>query len=481
MTRSRPAFLVAALALSAFADTRADDKKPEGAPPEAAAAKPAGPVSFLKDVAPVLVQNCIACHNPKKSESKYTMTTFALLAKGGQQGEGITLEPGDPDASRFVELIRHDGSPRMPYKQDPLPAEKVALIERWVNEGAKYDGSDPAEDWTVVLRKMTPVVIPEAYPVTVPVTALAFSPDGSEIAASGYHEVTLWKVADGSLARRLQGLGERVYDIAYSPDGKWLATASGDPGQSGEVKLWVAEPNGGGKPVRDLLESTDSALAVAFSPDSTRVAAAGADRAVRVWEVATGKQVALIEDHADWVLDLAFSPDGKRIATASRDKTCKVFDLEKKESLVTFPGHAQTVYAVAFSPDGALVASGGEDNQIRLWKSDDDGKQARQIGGFGGPVFQVRYTPDGKSLVACGSDRSVRVFSASGGSATRTLPGHNDWVYAVAVSPDGKTVASGSWDGEVRLWSFDDGKPLRTVIAAPGYKPTAADAQASAK
>src|SRR5262245_49511183 len=113
MTRSRPAFLVAALALAAFADTRADDKKTEGAPPEAA--KPAGPVSFLKDVAPVLVQNCIACHNAKKSESKYTMTTFALLAKGGQQGEGITLEPGDPDASRFVELIRHDGSPRMPY------------------------------------------------------------------------------------------------------------------------------------------------------------------------------------------------------------------------------------------------------------------------------------------------------------------------------------------------------------------------------
>ena len=80
------------------------------------------PVSFIKDVAPILVQNCIACHNPKKSESKYVMTTFAQLAKGGQQGEGITLEPGDPDASLFVELIRPDGEPRMPYKQDPLAA-----------------------------------------------------------------------------------------------------------------------------------------------------------------------------------------------------------------------------------------------------------------------------------------------------------------------------------------------------------------------
>src|SRR5690242_15244914 len=93
-----PAFLTAALALAALGPARGDDKTP--------AAGPSGPVSFIKDVAPILVQNCIACHNPKKSESKYVMTTFAQLAKGGQQGEDITLEPGDPDASLFVEMIR---------------------------------------------------------------------------------------------------------------------------------------------------------------------------------------------------------------------------------------------------------------------------------------------------------------------------------------------------------------------------------------
>ena len=82
------------------------------------------PVSFMRDVAPILVENCIACHNPRKSESKYVMTTFAQLAKGGQQGEGITLEPGKPDESNLVELIRPDGQPRMPYKQDPLPPGK---------------------------------------------------------------------------------------------------------------------------------------------------------------------------------------------------------------------------------------------------------------------------------------------------------------------------------------------------------------------
>jgi WD40 repeat protein len=454
-------------ALAAWADDPA-------APAEAPA-----PVSFMRDVAPILVQNCIACHNGRKAESKYNMTTFASLAKGGQTGEGITLEPGKPDESYLVELIRPDGTPRMPYKLDPLKPEQIAAIERWVAEGARYDGDSPDEDWVALLHKRTPANVPESYPVAVPITALAFSPDGSEIAASGYHELTMWRRADGGLTRRLRGLSERVYDIAYSPDGKWLATASGDPGQFGAARLWIAEPNGGGKPVRDLVETNDAVFAVAFSPDSQLVAAAGADRAIRLWKVETGELVATIEDHADWIFDIAFSPDGKRLASASRDKTSKVFDVEKKESLVTFPGHANTVYCVSFTPDGKLIATGGEDNQIRLWNPGEEAKQTATIGGFGGAVFRLQYTPDGKQLVACGADKTVRIFEDNKQKAA--LSGHNDWIYALAISADGQTAASGSWDGEVRLWNLaDGGKPIATILAAPGLKP-AEPVQAAAK
>ena len=254
-------------------------KKPSASSPKGVAAnKPvaAKPVSFMRDIAPIMVENCTACHNPRKSESKYVMTTFAQLAKGGQQGEGINLEPGAPDESRFVELIRLDGNPRMPFKQDPLPMEKIALVERWVTEGAKYDGNSPGEDWTILLRKTQPVAIPPAYSVTMPITALQFNREGTAIAASGFHEITFWKTADGKLDRRMTGLAERIYDIAYSPDGKWLATASGDPGVYGIAKLWLAEPGGGGKPVRDLAETQDVVFAVAFSPDSKKIATAGA-------------------------------------------------------------------------------------------------------------------------------------------------------------------------------------------------------------
>jgi dipeptidyl aminopeptidase/acylaminoacyl peptidase len=398
------------------------------------------------------------------------MTTFAQLVKGGKQGAGTTVIPGKPDDSYFLELIQLDAEPRMPYKLDPLPAEEIALLERWVAEGAKYDGTSPTEDWTFLLRKTQVVTIPESYPTTVPITALAFSPDGKRIAASGFHEVTFWKTGDGALDRRLRGLAERVHAIAYSPDGKWLATASGDPGQYGLARLWSVQPDGGAKPVRDLAESQDAVFAVAFSPDGKRLATAGADRVIRVFETESGKLLLQIEDHADWIFDIAFSPDGKRLATASRDKTSKVFDAEKKESLATFTGHAQPVYTVAFTPDSKAVTTGGEDGQIRIWTAEGEAKQVREVGGSGGPVFKLRYAPDGKTMAVASGDKSVRILKAENGAVVHRLTGHSDWVYVVAFAADGKTLASGSWDGEVRLWNTADGKPLRTILAAPGLK-----------
>lgn len=431
-------------------------------------AKPA-PKSFMKDIAPIFVQNCTACHNSKKAESKYIMTSFAQLARGGKRSEGKAIEPGDPDASFLAESIRPDGEPRMPYKQDPLSPEQIATVETWIKEGAKYDGANSDEDWTLALRRLSPAAAPETYPVAMPITSLAYSPSGSEIAVSGYHEITIWS-PEGTLLRRMGGMPERIYDIVYSPQGKSLAAAAGDPGRYGCVKLWIAEPSGGGKPIAELVETTDCMFSAAFSPDGKYLAAGGADRALRVWEVESGKQVFTIEDHADWILGVAFSPDGARIATASRDKTAKVFDLAKKESLVTFPNHGDTVYCVAFSPDGKLALTGGGDNRIRVWSPDNEGKQEREIAGFGGAVFRIKAAADGSKFAVCSMDKSVRVIDAKSWSIAKTLEGHSDWVYAVAISPDGKSLASGGWDGEVRVWNIEQGKTTSQFPAAPGLK-----------
>ena len=440
----------------------------------------AGEVSFLQDVAPILVENCVGCHNPKKSESRYDLTTFDALAKGGAMGEGIMLEPGDPDLSYFVELIRPEGVPRMPHKTDPLPDEERMTIERWVSEGAHYDGEDPEADWVALVHRALPVVIPESYPYPLPITALAFSPSGEQIVASGYHELNRYAAADGSLGTRTPGLGERVYDLAFSPDGGHLATASGDPGQAGYGRLWTVAEDGSLADPQLLVESVDAVFAVAFSPDGSRLAFVGADRALRVFDVASGERLAEVEDHADWVLDVAYSPDGTRLATASRDKTSKLFDANTFESLVTFPGHGDAVHCVGFTEDGKLVASGGADARVRIWNPEDDAKQVRELGGFDGPVFDLVLSNNGSVLAASGADPTIRLFKTADGASLRNLEGHGDWVYRLALTRDGATLASGAWDGEVRLWNLADGAPLQTFIAAPGHAPEQDDPPAGA-
>jgi len=451
---------------------KAEEKKPEtpkDAPKADEAAKP-GTVSFMKDVAPLLVKNCIACHNPRKSESKYVMTTFGQLAEGGQQGEDITLIPGDADASYFVELIRHDGTPRMPWKQEPIPLEQIALIETWVKEGAKYDGTDPKENWPTLLHKRTIVPVPEKYQTAVPITSLAFSPDNASLTTGGFHEAIVWNLADGAIKQRIRPLQERVYDIAYSADGTWMATAAGDPGRFGTAKLWKAKPDGTVESALDLGEASDAMFAVAFSPDSKKVAAAGADRTIRVWTLPEGKLDLQLEDHADWILDLNFSPDGTKLVSASRDKTTKVFDVVKKESLVTFPGHNDQVFSAVFSSDGKQILSAGADKQVRAWSPDGEAKQVRNAGGFGGEVFKLSLSPDGKTLVAASADKTVRILKAENLGDPKQLPGQTDWVYSVAVSKDGKKVAAGGWDGRVIVWTAEDAKPANTFIAAPGLE-----------
>ena len=239
----------------------------------------------------------------------------------------------------------------------------------------------------------------------------------------------------------------------------------------GEVKLFnVAD----GALVADLFTTDDEVFAVALSPDGTRLAAAAADRSVRLFDVASRQQQKMIEDHADWVMDVAWSPDAKKIATASRDKTSKVFDSTTGESQSTFNGHGQPVFGVGFLPDGNSVATSGRDNRIRVWAV-ADAKQAREIG-FGGEVFRIVTTPD--SMAFSGSaDKSARQHNLANGQQVKQFGPHNDWVYAVSYNGASKRLASGSHDGEVRIWNTDGGKELIKFIAAPGYKPQVAAAK----
>ncbi|MBX9628046.1 MAG: hypothetical protein K2X82_29880 [Gemmataceae bacterium] len=448
-----------------------------------------GPVSFIRDVAPVFQENCLACHDAKKKAGKYDMTTFEKLLAGGANGE--PLVPGKPEESELHGLIVSTEQRRMPPrdKGEAVPKDKAAVVARWIKEGAKLDaGIDPKADLVKELRvRWTPPTPPEAYRFPAVVNALAFTPDGKFLVAGGHHELTVWDAAAGKLVKRVRTRAERAYGMVFLPDGK-LVVAGGRPGQEGDVRVYDLSAKGKAENgvevldgvadpkvlVKHLLDVEDSVLCVAASADGKLLAAGGCDRAVRVWDLSGGIAAAkldqTVENHADWILGVAVSADGKYLVTAGRDKTAKVWDLKAKESVVTFPEHQAIVYGVA-APAGDTIFSVGADKQLRTWKPGGEGKQVKSEGGHADDVFKVVAHPKQPVLATSSADKAVRLWKSEPLQAGKKLEGLTDYAYAVAFSPDGELVAGGGYDGQVVVWKVADGAVVKAFNASPGYTP----------
>ena len=415
-------------------------------------------VSFSKHIAPIFAKRCVACHNTRTASGRLNMDSFATLAKGGESG--AAFEAHDADSSMLWAMIDDES---MPKDADPLTKEEISLIRKWINVGAPLDaGVVATANLFQVMPEISQPLPPKTYRVAIPVTATAFTQDGTILASSGYHEILLWKTDDGSLIRRITNVAERVYDLEFSQDGSQLAVAAGTPGQLGEVKLFSV---GDGKHQKTLVRTKDAVFAVSYSPDGKLVAAAGADRIVYAVDIATGKTTLKIEDHADWVMDVNWSPDGKQLVTASRDKTAKVFEVATGRSVTTFNGHGNAVYSVAFLTDGKSVVSAGSDKQARVWNP-ADAKEIRKIGGFGSDIFRIAVTPE-NHLLSASADKNAREHNLADGKVIRTFAGHKDWVYTLCYSPQRKLIATGSYDGEIRVWNSEDGSVATSFIAIP--------------
>lgn len=460
-------------------------------PTAALAQGPKGPVSFINDVAPILQKNCFACHDSKKKKGKLEMTTWEALRKGGSQDDPIV--PGKSKESLLVNVLISSGKDRMPPQDagDALKKEQIAIIAKWIDEGAKLDkGLDAKADLVRELRiRFVPPQPFVSHKFPVLINALAFTPDSKKVVVGGNHELTVWDASTGKLVRRIFTRAERAHAMAFLPDGK-LVVAGGRPGQEGDLRVYNIEAGTpkdfGGVPavdgvndkavmLKELLQVDDSVLAMAVSKDGKKVAAGGTDRIVRVFDIESGKLEHAVENHADWVLGVAFTPDAKGLVTASRDKTAKLWDLSNKESLLTFPDHQNVVNNVAMTPDGTFGLSAGEDGSIRIWQATDKskaiGKASKSMTGHTKAVFRLANHADAKNpmVASCSADMTVRLWNPVAGTAIKTLSGHTDWVYAVAISPDGQLVAGGAANGEVRVWKTSDGAPVTNFNATPGY------------
>jgi WD40 repeat protein len=428
------------------------------------------PVIYEKDVEPILANKCMYCHSGNVVENKFDMSTYDRLLKGGKRGASITA--GRSAESVLYKMAGHQVTPIMPpaKEEQPLTPMELALIKLWIDQGAKpptmkiekpkivvgippsiiktvravavsADGKQVAAarsnqaflfnpvDGKAIKSFVDPnLTTADKKPVAAAhlslVESMAFSPDGKTLATGSFQEVILWDVEKGTIKQKITGFADKVVAIAYSHDGKLFVTGGGAPTEDGEMKLF----DDTGKLVFDFKSShSDTVFGVCFSPDDKKLASCGADKFVKTWEIPSGKLIKAFEGHTHHVLDVGWMPDGKQLASAGADNNIKIWDFEKGEQVKTVNAHQKQVTRLLF-----------------IGKS-------------------------GNFLTASG-DKSVKMWNA-GGSNMRTFAGGADFVYAVSASTDGKVVVTGGEEGVIRMYNGDAGGQPTKILYPPGEEP----------
>lgn len=312
------------------------------------------------------------------------------------------------------------------------------------------------------------------YSVEATGRALAVTSDGTRfLTSTDDGKITIRDLENGQVVDEFQAHDAVIADAAFSPDDRLLATsgedhlahlwdlASGEQLHSFQLPVTTLE---GGD------EFVPSITGLAFSPDGTVLATTSDDTTVRVWDVTSGQQLALLEGHTGTTWTPSFAPDGSRLVTAGDypDMTARIWDLATGSTEHVLAGHAWQLAGAAFSPDGTTVATASIDGTARMWDA-DTGKVRVHLTGHAGPVEAVGWSRDGALLATGAADATVRVWDAATGAELLVLSGHTSGVNRVAFTPDGTRVLTRSYDNSVRLWDISAGGGRDWLTISGGY------------
>ncbi len=398
------------------------------------------------------------------------MDSYAELMRAPED-EQPRVAAGKPDESLLLKLLKaNDADERMPQKSKPLSKKKIALVYKWIMEGAKFDGKDIKIALVQLVPSRIHAAAPTKYLRPIPITALAFSPNGKHLAISGLREITVWNPVDGKLLQRIPNMAQRTLALKWSKDGETIFAGGGIPGELGEVRVFNA--------MNDKLRAvihrvSDVVLDVQLDQNGTTLAVADADNLITLYDTNDFSQTLQIDNHSDWVMAIAFSKDNKHLASASRDRTAKIFELKTGLAISTYGGHGAPVSGVAFGTGGKQMFSAGYDKKIHIWKTglaDIEGKRfgAEKVGeitGFNRRVYKI--TTHGDVLFSPSADGRVRQYQTTNRKLVREFVGDGDWTLALAHHGATKRLAVGGYGGVVRMFDTTTGKLLKAFKSSP--------------
>jgi len=257
-----------------------------------------------------------------------------------------------------------------------------------------------------------------------------------------------WDIYSGKLLQTViaDSGGGGIYSIAMNKSG---AIAVG--GGAKIISLWSEKI----QKLRTLSAHEHAVLGLAFSPDGKTLASGSADNSVKLWNVQTGAEIPLILRHTSWVTCVTFNPGGTILASGSYDNTIKWWNPQTGMSINQLRGHTDYVHAIAFSPDGTKFASASKDGTLKIWDG-QDGRLLRTMQGHHDGAYSIVFSPDGRLLISAGEDAVIKIWDINTYTLKNTLYGHKEAILSLTISQNGKMLASGSQDNTIKLWNMDE-------------------------
>ena len=424
------------------------------------------PIDFDSQVAPILKKHCASCHNDEEAESEFNVSSVAKMLESES-----AIEVGDGEASHIIELMRGTEEPIMPPEDEfeRVPESEIAIIEQWINEGAKPSKINVKAALTIGSPKWE-----AKLKVNSAILAADWSPVGNVIAIAQFGSVKLLDAETLEQKHEFGSLPGKVNSVQFSSDGRKLIAATGIGGVGGRAIIWDAESF---EQLAQFDGHNDVMYDATISPDGKLVATSAYDKTVLIWDAGAGKELRKLKGHNSAVYDLEFSPDSKNLVSASDDQTIKVWHVATGQRLDTLGQPLKEQFTTTISPNGRLIVGGGRDSRLRVWKlasTDSPAINPILFSRFAHErsIVRLEFSADGSLLFSAAEDRMIKVWETETFLQVGLIDSQPEICSAISVSPDAKTVFVGRLDGSKELLSV----PARTNAVASAARIAAREA-----